>query len=129
MLSVLLITTVTAAGSVTRVEWETDRILQVDQPPLDTAVTPDGKHLFVLTRDGIFVYSEEGKIEDRIQVGFPVDRISIGPQGKRLFITSTTEKTVQVLDIAFIYKIHLSDSPFKGPRDAPVVIAVFSDFQ
>ena len=116
-------------GSFASVEWGLEHTLQMDQPPLDVAVSPDGKHIFVLTESGIFVYSQDGKLEDKIDVGYPVDQMKIGPGGKQLFITSRKNKTVQVVTIDFIVDINVSGSPYKGRQDAPVVIAVFSDFQ
>lgn len=118
-----------AAGSFANVEWSLEHTLQMDQSPLDVAVSPDGKHIFVLTESGIFVYSQDGKLEDKIDVGYPVDQMKIGPGGKQLFITSRENKTVQVVTIDFIVEINVSGSPYRGPQDAPVVIAVFSDYQ
>ncbi len=129
LLFALLILMGAAAGSFASVEWDLEHTLQMDQSPLDVAVSPDGKHIFVLTSSGIFVYSQDGKLEDKIDVGYPVDQMKIGPGGKRLFLTSTKDRTVQVLTIDFIVDINVSGSPYKGRQDAPVVIAVFSDYQ
>lgn len=129
LLFALLIIMGSAAGSFASVEWDLEHTLQMDQSPLDVAVSPDGKHIFVLTSSGIFVYSQDGKLEDKIDVGYPVDQMKIGPGGKRLFLTSTKDRTVQVLTIDFIVDINVSGSPYKGRQDAPVVIAVFSDYQ
>jgi len=101
----------------------------MDQSPLDMAVSPDGKHIFILTESGIFVYSQDGKLEDKIDVGYPVDQMKIGPGGKQLFITSRKNKTVQAVTIDFIVNINVSGSPYRGRQDAPVIIAVFSDYQ
>jgi len=112
------------------VGWKVQQTFKMDQPPLDVAVSPDGRHVFVLTRGGtILVYAQDGNLEDRIQVGNHADQIKIGPKGERLFITNQKDKTVQVIKLDFIFDINVSRSPFKGPRDAPVVIAVFSEFQ
>ena len=129
LLSALLIMVGTAAGSFANVEWGLEHTFQMDQPPLDMAVSADGKHIFILTESGIFVYSQDGKLEDKIDVGYPVDQIKIGPGGKQLFITSRKNKTVQAVTIDFIVDINVLGSPYRGPQDAPVVIAVFSDFQ
>ena len=125
----LLILMGTAASSFANVEWGFEHTFQMDQSPLDVAVSPDGKHIFVLTSSGIFVYSQDGKLEDKIDVGYPVDQIKIGPGGKQLFITSRKNKTVQAVTMDFIVDINVSGSPYKGRQDAPVVIAVFSDYQ
>lgn len=119
----------TVSTSFAEVEWEIQNTLKMDQPPLDMAVTPDGKHIFVLSTGGILVYSEDGHLEDTLDLGYPVDQMKIGPGGKQLFITSRENRTVQVLTIDFIVDINVSGSPYKGRQDAPVVIAVFSDFQ
>jgi len=129
LLFALLIIVGTAAGSFANVEWGFEHTFQMDQSPLDVAVSPDGKHIFVLTESGIFIYSQDGKLEDKIDVGYPVDQMKIGPGGKQLFITSKKNKTVQAVTIDFIVDIKVSGSPYKGGQDAPVVIAVFSDFQ
>ena len=129
LFSVLLIIVGAATGSFASVEWDLEHTLQMDQSPLDVAVSPDGKHIFVLTESGILVYSQDGKLEDKIDVGYPGDQMKIGPGGKQLFITSRKNKTVQVVTIAFIVDINVSGSPYKGRQDAPVVIAVFSDYQ
>ena len=119
-----------ASSSFAGVEWQVQQTFKMDQPPLDVAVSPDGRHIFVLTSGGaIFVYTQDGKLEDKIQVGNHVDQIKMGPGGKRLFITSRKDKTVQVVTLDFIVDINVSGSPYKGPQDAPVVIAVFNDFQ
>ncbi len=118
------------SGSFAGVEWQIQQTFEMDQPPLDVAVSPDGRHVFVLTRGGaIFVYTERGELEDKIQVGIHADRLKIGPRGEHLFITSQKDQRVQVIRFDFIFDINVSTSPYKGPRDAPVVIAVFSDFQ
>ncbi|MBW1852834.1 MAG: hypothetical protein JRJ15_15745 [Deltaproteobacteria bacterium] len=104
LLSALLIIVGTAAGSFANVEWSPEHTFQMDQSPLDMAVSPDpdGKHIFILTESGIFVYSQDGKLEDKIDVGYPVDQMKIGPGGKQLFITSRKNKTVQAVTIDFI---------------------------
>jgi len=129
LLFALLIIMGTAAGSFANVEWDLENTFQMDQSPLDVAVSADGKHIFILTESGIFVYSKDGKLEDKIDVGYPVDQMKIGSGGKQLFITSRKNKTVQAITIDFIVDINISGTPYRGRRDAPVVIAVFSDYQ
>ena len=129
LLSALFILVGTGSGSFGNVEWDLEHTFQTDQSPLDMAVSPDGKHIFILTKSGIFVYSRNGKLEEKIDVGYSVDQISVGPDGKQLFITSRKNKTVQVVNIDFIVDINISGSPYRGRQDAPVVIAVFSDYQ
>ncbi len=112
------------------VEWSVYQTLQVDATPIDVALSPDGRKIFVLTDKGeVLIYSRNTQPEARINVGKHVDQIKSGPRGDTLILSSGKNKTVQVIGIDFIQKINTSGSPFKGPADARVVIAVFDDFQ
>jgi hypothetical protein len=116
--------------SFARVEWDVQQKLKMDTPPVDVAVSTDGKWIFVLNDSGtILIYSSNGKLEDKISVGSHVDQIRVGPKDNLLLLSSRKNKTVELLTIDFINKINISGSPFKGSADAPVVVAVFSDFQ
>ena len=112
------------------VEWDVKKTLKLESPPVDLAASLNGKYIYVLTDQGsILIYSVEGKLEDKISVGRQVDGIRVGPWEDVILLTSKKNKQVQILLLEFIKDIDLSNSPFKGPADAPVQIAVFSDFQ
>jgi hypothetical protein len=112
------------------VEWDVKETLKLESPPVDLAVSLNGRYLFVLTDQGsILIYSGDAKLEDKISVGRQVDGIKVGPEEDVLLLTSKKNKTVQIVLLEFIKDIDISNSPFKGPADAPVEIAVFSDFQ
>jgi hypothetical protein len=112
------------------VEYNIQKTLQLEAAPIDVAIAPDGKRIFVLTDQGeILIYSSTAQIEAKINVGAHVDQIKLGPKGNTLIISSRENKTVEIVTLDFIYKINVSGSPFKGVQDAPVVIAVFDDFQ
>jgi hypothetical protein len=125
----LLIVTLEAMGSAT-VEWEVLNTLKLEAPPLDLAISPDGKAVFVLTREGsIQIYEVNGRLTDKIEVGEKIDQIKLDPKGQLLFATSRQNKTVKVIELDFIKQISTKGSPYKGLEDAPVVIAGFTDFQ
>ncbi|NQT69581.1 MAG: hypothetical protein HQ552_08370 [Desulfobacteraceae bacterium] len=129
-LSAVLIVAVFAVNSHALVEWDIREILKTDEPPVDVAVSADGKEIFVLTETGeVLIYAPDGKLQDKIGVGKHIDQIEIGPQEDMLLLKSRSNQTIDILVIDFIQKIDTSNSPFKGPADAPVVIAIFSDFQ
>ena len=129
-LTTFLTMVVFSAESFARVEWDVQQKLKMDTPPVDVAVSKDGKWIFVLDDSGnILIYSSNGKLEDKISVGSHVDQIRVGLKDNLLLLSSRRNKTVEVLAIDFIHKINISGSPFKGSADAPVLIAVFSDFQ
>ncbi len=126
----LLVAAVFTANSFAVVEWDIQKTIKTDKPPVDVAVSADGKQIFVLTETGeILIYAPDGKLQDKIGVGKHIDQIEIGPQEDMLLLKSRSNQTIDILVIDFIQKIDTSNSPFKGPADAPVVIAVFSDFQ
>ena len=112
------------------VEWNIQRTMKLDAPPIDMAVSQNGKWIYVLGDQGnIIIYSPDGRMNGKINVGRHIDKISVGPREDLLLLLSKNDRTVEVLSIDFIKQINVSGSPFKGPKDAPVVIAVFSEFQ
>jgi WD40 repeat protein len=152
------------------VEWKILHTLKLDAPPLDVAIFPNGKFVFILTHDSsvriyelngrprnefkvvkpainfaiaddgrsVFVlshngsiqmYGLDGRLRNKIEVGKHIDQIELGPRGGHLFATNRQNQTVEVIALDFIQKISIQGSPFKGPENAPVVIAEFSDFE
>ena len=112
------------------VEWNIHKTLKLDTQPLDVAVSKNGTSIFVLTKTGkILIYSPDGKLKDKIEVGNHIDQIKTGPGEEWLFLSSRKNKTVEILHVDFIQHIDISGSPFKGTENAPVAIAVFTDFQ
>ncbi|MBT8372522.1 MAG: hypothetical protein HKO68_20500 [Desulfobacterales bacterium] len=129
VLVILLILTASTHVCAT-VEWRIQNSVKTEAVPIDVAVSSDGKSVFVLTEDGdILIYNRYGKLTDSINVGTHVDRIRIDPKGDRIFASSRKNKTIEIIAFDFIHKINTEGSPVKGPQDAPVIIAVFSDFQ
>ena len=132
----ILITMAIVLGALTNVlasdnvEWNVYKSMQLDETPIDVALTADGRRIFVLTDKGqVLIYSSTDKMEAKIDVGKHVDQIKLGPRGETLILRSGKNKTVELVTLDFIQKINITGSPFKGPQDAPVVIAVFDDFQ
>jgi len=129
-LSALLLVAVFVSNGFADVEWNIQKTLKTDTPPVDVTVSRNGKWIFVLTAPGnILVYTPDGKLQDKIGVGKHIDQIEVGPQEDMLLLKSRSNQTIEILAIDFVQNINISNSPFKGPADAPVVIAVFSDFQ
>jgi hypothetical protein len=129
-LTALLLVTLFVTRGFADVEWNIQKRLKTDTPPVDMAVSRDGKRIFVLTEEGsILICSPAGRLQDKIDVGKHIDQIETGPQEDLLLLRSRRNRTVEILVIDFIHKINTSDSPFNGPANAPVVVTVFSDFQ
>jgi DNA-binding beta-propeller fold protein YncE len=127
---VLLLMVASGAMGSETVEWEVLNTLELEASPLDVAISPDGKSVFVLTDEGnIYIYEVNGGLTDKIEIGETIDQIKLDPQGMLLFATSRQNKTVKVIELDFIKQISTQGSPYKGLEDSPVVIADFSDFQ
>lgn len=130
LLLVVLIFLMNASRVQGAVEINLEKTLKPDAVPIDVAVTPDGKSIFVLTDKGtVLIYDEQGDLKDTINLGPHIDKIEIDPSGERLFAASRQNKTVEIILLSFIQQINIAGSPFKGAENAPVVITVFSDFQ
>ena len=111
-------------------EWRILKELDLKTTPLDVAPSADGQRLFILTAGEILVYSfPEDKISDRIPVGKEFDRITSLPRADVLTITSSVNKSLQIILLESVYKIDVTGHPFKGPEGAAVTVAVFSDYQ
>ena len=131
MLSVLIVLAcATMSYAAVAVEWEVQKTLQLKSDPIDVAVSPDGRRIFVLDERGqILIYSSAGSFLDKIDVGNQFDHIKVSPRGDQLILNSRKKKSIQIITLDFIQDINISGSPFKGSEDAPVVIAVFDDFE
>ena len=102
----------------------------LDVQPLDIATSIDGESIFVLTRGEILIYSiAEDKVIERISIDKAFDRVTYAGKNNILILTSSTSKTLKIIQVDFIYNIALDGLPFKGPADAAVTIAVFDDYQ
>lgn len=97
---------------------------------LDTAVSADGSLFFVLTdKKEVLVHSLNGKTETPLKVDGNYDLITASPRANFVFLTDSNAQITKLIEISIIQEFSYEGSPFKGPVDAPVTIAVFSDFQ
>ncbi len=129
-LAILLFLLAGFAESFATVEWNVRRTLKIEKKLRDTVMSTNGKWIYVLTDESeVLIYALNGRLRDRISVGDSIDGIKAGPREDTLLLTSRNDSTVQIITIDFVYNINVEGSPFKGPADAPVVIATFNDFQ
>ena len=111
------------------VELTAMRNMQLDSKPLDIATTVDGKLVYVLMPGTIQVYNVlSNSVTRTIPVDGKFDRITVS-LGNTMVLSSSTDNTLQVLKVDLIQNIDISGRPYKGPAQAPVVIAIFDDYQ
>jgi hypothetical protein len=124
-----------AALTVTTPAWaEVDaqvvRTLDLAAKPLDMAIPGNGRYIYVLTADAkLQVFMGNGQLRDTVPVDPGVDHIQPSPREDLLFLMDSAQNRIQVLYLDFVQKIAVGGSPVKGPADAPVTVAVFTDFQ
>ncbi|MDH4320314.1 MAG: thioredoxin domain-containing protein [Desulfobulbaceae bacterium] len=119
-----------AAPGYCAVDSKPARTFKTDAPPLDTAITADGKWTFILTEGGrIRIYDQNGTLDDTITVNPEMDSLAISGSGEKLLLSSRRTKNIQTIDLTFVAVINNDDSPSMGPPQAPVTIVIFSDFQ
>lgn len=103
---------------------------EIKGPVLDSATASDGAMIFFLTPGQIRVY-DTGKnaVIDRFAVDDTYDRLAYAEGAKSLVLTSSQGTAPRIYRVAVIHGIPLDGHPVRGPENAPVTIAVFSDYQ
>jgi hypothetical protein len=106
------------------------RTLKLDATPLDIAIPSSGDYIYVLTSDAALkIFKQDGTLRDTLPVDPGVDRIKTGRRDNQIFLLDSKNNRVQVLSLDFIHLIPIEGSPTKGPPQAPVTVAGFTDFQ
>jgi DNA-binding beta-propeller fold protein YncE len=112
------------------VDWQASKTIKPDGAPIDIAISSDGKQTFVLNEGGkLQIYDQRGKLIDTIEVDPSMNHIASDGSGSRLLLSSTKKGTVNEIQVEYVVNFSYDGSPFIGSSDAPVVLAVFSDFQ
>jgi hypothetical protein len=112
------------------VDWSIVRTLALEEKPLDMVISADNTRIFVLVEGAkVLIYSPGGVLQETLALEGTIDGIALSSSGDLLYARNGANKTVEVIRLEFIQRITVGDSPVKGPEVAPVLIAVFSDFQ
>jgi protein-disulfide isomerase len=118
------------SGISAEVVWTISGQLDLKTPPLDICASADGKWLYILSAGEVAVYSfADGTIVNRIAIDKAFDRMIYVKEKNALVVTGRSGNTVQIIQLDVVYQFALSGLPYKGPKNAPVTIAVFSDYQ
>lgn len=103
---------------------------KLDAKPLSMVHSLDNKRVFILGDDGIIhIYSSEGVKQGSIPVAKGVTAIDIAPRGELLYLINSDDNTFTSLSVSFTATVDITGAPFIGKENAPVTIALFSDFQ
>jgi protein-disulfide isomerase len=112
------------------IEWKFVKQMNLGVAPLDVSSSPDGKMIFVLVKGEILVFSGSGQEPaNRIPVDPGFDRLSYSPDDNIFILTSSTDKKLVTIQFEEVFAFDLSGNPIRGAADAPVTLAVFTDYQ
>ena len=126
----LLVLLLSSSLAVAEVEKGASRSIKLDAKPIDMTTTADGKYTFVLAEGGkVLIIDSSGTVKDTLKVSDSAISIGTSPDGSYLLLADSKANTLEVLQISFVVDVDISGLPYKGPADAPVVIAMFSDYQ
>ncbi len=126
----MLIASAPSSGTDGRLEWKEVNRIQIPAQAIDFVYSLDGKYAFILMQNQrVLVYDQKGELQGSIPVEAGVSAIDIAPQGQLLYLIDTEQNLTTTLALDFVAFINTAESAYRGKIDAPVTIAVFSDFQ
>lgn len=103
---------------------------QLPYTPADMVQSVDGKYIFVLTDNHkLLIYEPSGNLKASTDVDPGVVAIETDARGEQILLVDKDNKTFTSFSIDFVAEVDVTGSPFKGKPDAPVTVAVFSDFE
>ena len=119
-----------ATSVVADVEWQINGNIQLPSTPVDITTSADGQKIFVLLAKGeVQIYDANGRQQETLKFDRAADKIVVSPDGEKLLLSDSKGKQVQLVSLSYVKPVDIAGSPFKGPDDAKVVVAVYSDFQ
>lgn len=112
------------------VDWTPVGQIKLESPPLDVASSADGELVFVLIPGKVVVYDKTANRQlNQIPVDQEYNRLTYATGSEALILTSSTTNALEVIHIDQVYNISVEGSPFMGPENAPVTLAVFDDYE
>lgn len=119
-----------AMGQEGRVEWTRTQEAVAPAGTIDFTYSLDGKYVFFLTdAHQVQIYTKAGVLEGSVTVDPGVRRIDISPKGELLYLHNETDNSLTTVKIDFVVNIDVTGAPYKGNINAPVTVAVFTDFE
>ena len=119
-----------ASAQPSDIDWTLVGQIELESPPLDVESSADGELVFVLIPGKVVVYDKSATRQlNQIPVEKVYDRLTYAAKSEILILTSSNTKELKVIHIDQVFSISVEGSPFLGPENAPVTIAVFDDYE
>lgn len=110
--------------------FEKNRQWQLPYTPSDMVQSVDGKYIYILTDNHkLLIYEPNGNLKASVDVDPGVVAIDTDARGENVLLIDKDLKSFSVYSVSFVAEVDTAGSPFKGKADAPVTVAVFSDFE
>lgn len=130
MLPLMTVPLPSQASQTSSIDTSVNAVWKIDAKPIDVVHTLDNKRVFILGDDSkIHVFATDGGKQGTIPVDKGVTAIDIAPRGELLYLINQKDNTFTSLTVSFTATIDVTGAPFLGNENAPVVLALFSDFQ
>ena len=112
------------------VDWMQLQELKLESPPLDVASTPDGELIFILMPGRVAVFNKGSLSQlNQIPIEPGYDRLSYAADSRMLVLTNRATHEFKSIRVSRVFEISVEGSPYMGPENAPVTIAVFDDYE
>ena len=110
--------------------FDKSRQWQLPYVPTDMVQSVDGQYIYILTDNHkLLIYEPNGNLKASVDVDPGVVAIDTDARGENVLLIDKDSKTFSVFSVSFVAEINTAGAPFKGKADAPVTVAVFSDFE
>ena len=119
-----------ASAQPSNIDWTLAGQIKLESPPLDVESTADGELVFVLLPGKVVVYNKHANRQlNQIPIDQGYDRLTYATGSETLILTSSSTSALKVIHIDQVHNISVEGSPFMGPENAPVTLAVFDDYE
>ena len=130
----LLLNSVTGFGATQsgspELMFDKNREWQLPYVPTDMVQSVDGQYIYILTDNHkLLIYEANGNLKASVDVDPGVVAIDTDARGENVLLIDKDSKTFSVFSVSFVAEVDTAGAPFKGKADAPVTVAVFSDFE
>lgn len=111
------------------IDWTLKKQMSFESPPLALAPAADGKLVYVLLKSKIILYSPgDNVVVDFLPVDPSFDKMAV-TRDNLVVLSGSASGNVKVFQLEKKTRVDVTGLYPQGPSDAPVTIAVYSDYQ